>query len=428
MKTLRLFVNDNLDSQINWVLINDEANIESGSSTFEELSLFEDVTIEVYLCSSCCSVFKASVEGISSKRMTEELVLGLIEDSLADEIDEVKAITLRVEDDIAYVAIFNKVYYELLMQYIHDMNKPIRFIQSFAFTTIYEENAWTVFLSNKQRFLRTSKFEYYSLDDNKPVPALLEDLIQVDKPKALLVYADEQSGYSIEYLSKHFDIKCVDVNNQFEYGIPVWNFYIQKSTSFNIKLDKDSKASLTRLLKTTKYLVIFLVLFWALDVAMLLIDGYRIKSQIKDNLKGVVTSNEINRGILQTAVDKISTLKHQRGIYDNKDAVVLFTKFLQIVSTVTPNDIRQLDYNNGEMVIILGNNFDPSQFLSYKDVLETRQVVATIEDYKAYAKTMKKNSDEAKNNIKADQDQVIDDGSWVITLKPALWHEAIRNN
>jgi hypothetical protein len=424
MKTLRLFINSELSKPINWILVND-TNIETGASSFNDLAGFDDVSLEIYLSTNCCSIFKTNVAGISSKRLTEELMLGLIEESLADEIDEVKAITLQVEDDIAYIAIFNKVYYETLMQLIHNLGKPVRFIQSFAFATIYNENCWTLFLSEEQHFIRTSKFQYYSLDDNKPIPTMLEDLLQLEKPESILVYADD--SYNMEHLINNAGVKCTDAANQYEYGIPVWNFYIQKSTSFNIKLDPASSKSLFSLLKTVKYLALFLVLFWILDITMLLIDGIRIKSQINNNLKGVVAATEINRGIIQTANDKIANLRHLRGMYDNRDAVVLLTKFLQIVSTITPNDIKQFTYNNGEAEIILGSNFDNAQFNSYKDVLETRRVIATIEDYKTYSKKNKNKSEEANNNINA-QTQVIDDAAWVIKLKPALWHEAIRNN
>jgi len=79
------------------------------------------------------------------------------------------------------------------------------------------------------------------------VPGLLEDLLVTKKPKSLLVYADEQAEYNIEQIAKHLDIECTDITNQLENGIPVWNFYIQKSTSFNLKLDKSSKKNLQQL-------------------------------------------------------------------------------------------------------------------------------------------------------------------------------------
>ena len=423
MKILRLFINNDLSKPINWALINDN-EIETGQSSFDDLAAFNDVSLEIYLSTNCCSIFKTNVTGIASKRLTEELMLGLIETSLTDEIDEVKAITLQIEDGIAYVAVFNKIYYQTLMQRINFLEKPIRFIQSFAFATNFEEKSWTLFLGNDQSFLRTSKFEYYCLDDNRPIPSMLEDMLQIEKPKSLLVYAND--NYDIENISNNFDIPCKRGNNQLEYGVFVWNFYIQKSTNFNLKLDKKSTKSIFSLLKTIKYLVILLICFWCLNITMLLLNTIHVKSQINNNLKGVVAVAQINKAIIQTATDKINSLRHQRGIYDNKDAVVLLTKFLQIVSTLSPNDIKQFNYDNGTADIIVGNSFDTSLFSSYKDVLATRKITATIEDYKTYSKNNKKKSEISDNNINATTSEIVD-AAWVITLKPAMWHEVIGN-
>ncbi|MBP9743563.1 MAG: hypothetical protein KBD37_09415 [Burkholderiales bacterium] len=424
MKILRLFITDNLESPVNWVRIEDNDIVETGLATFADLILFEEVPLEIYLSTNCCSIFKANVHGVSSKRINEELVLGLIEENLVDEIDDVKGIILRVEDDIAYVAVFNRAFYERLMQQIHDLDKPIRFIQSFAFTTRYDEGSWTVFLSNNQRFLRTSKYEYFLLDDNKPLPRLLLDMLEnTPLPNSLLVYADQEYEKSLAKIIKEFKIDCINVSGEYEYGVPIWNFHMQKSTSFNIKLDNVSKKSLTRLLKSVKYLAIFLIAFWVLDVVMLTIDGYRLKSQIKTNLKGVVEVSEINRTLIQTASDKIKTLRHQRGIYDDKDAIVLLTKFLQIVSSISPNEIKQVEYNGGDMKIVVGSNFEVSQFVGYKDILETKMVAAEIEEYKTYAKNKK--TDRANNSLDenghGDTSTMIDDAAWVITLKPVLF-------
>ena len=424
MKILRLFITSDLSKPINWMLVGDnDKDSETGTSSLNEIAAFNDVSIEVYLSTNCCSIFKTSVAGIASRRITEELMLGLIEDSLTDEIDEVKAITLQVEDDIAYVAVFNKIFYQTLMEHINNLEKPIRFIQSFAFATKFEEKSWTLFLGEEQSFIRTSKFEYYSLDDSRPIPAILDDMLQIEKPKSLLIYAD--ANYNTDEIVNKYGIECKNLNNEFEYSLPVWNFYIQKSTSFNIKLDKKNTKSLLSLLKTIKYLVIFLVLFWFLDVTTLFINGLRVKSQINKNLRGVVTVNEINSKIIQNASDKITTLRHLRGIYDSSDAVVILTKFLQVVSTITPDDIKQVNYTNGELEIFVGSSFDTSLFNSYKDVLKTRKVSADIEDYKTYAKANKSKTDASNNNIDA-QTQVITDAAWVITLKPSFWHELIR--
>ena len=425
MKTLRLFINNDLNAPINWVMIADDNTTESGASTFAELAVFEDAHLEVYLSATSCSIFKTSVQGISTKRLTEELVLGLIEENLVDDIDEVKPIILRVEDDIAYVAIFNREHFDKLFGAINGLNKHIRFIQSFAYATLFHEKSWTVFLSKQQRFLRTSQYEYYSLDDNQPLPVLLEDMLLDGKPKSLLVYADEQSGYDIRHLTEKFAIECVDSTNQYEYGIPVWNFYKQKSTSFKLKLEGNSKNSLMRLLKSFKYLLIFLVGFWFLSIVMLSIDNFRLKSQIVQNLKGIVTANELNKNIIQNAGEKLSTMNHQRGLYSGKDAMPLLAQFLEVVSIITPNDIKQISYERDEMQIFLGSNFTTSQFNSYNDILETKRIIATIEDYKIYAKR-NKDSNKADNSLKQDE-QPPADSAWVVTLKPSLMHDSTRS-
>ena len=424
MKILRLFITNDLSTPINWVLINDN-EIETGQSSFDDLAGFDDVSLEVYLSTNCCSIFKTNVTGIASKRLTEELMLGLIETSLTDEIDEVKAITLHIEDGFAFVAVFNKIYYQTLMQWLNYLEKPISFIQSFAFATIFEEKSWTLFLGIDQSFLRTSKFEYYCLDDNRPIPSMLEDMLQLEKPKSLLVYASDD--YDIKNIANKFNIPCKRTNNQLEYGVFVWNFYIQKSTNFNIKLDKKSTKIIFRLLNRIKYLVIFMVLFWGLHVTMLLVNSMRIKSQINNNLKGVVAVTQLNKTIIEkTANEKINSLRHLRGIYDGKDAVVLLTKFLQIVSTITTNDIKQFSYNNGEANIFVGSSFDTSLFNSYKNVLATRTINATIEDYKTYSKNNKNKPEKTDNNINATTSEIID-AAWVITLKPTMLHEVIGN-
>lgn len=425
MKTLRLFISNDLNAPVNWVMIADDNIAESGTSTFAELASFDDVHLEVYLSAASCSIFKTSVEGISTKRLTEELVLGLIEENLVDDIDEVKPIILRVEDDIAYVAIFNREYFDKLFGAINTLNKNIRFIQSFAYATLFQEKSWTVFLSKQQRFLRTSQYEYYSLDDNQPLPILLEDMLTDNKPKSLIIYADEQSGYNIKHFTQKFEIECIDATNQYEYGVPVWNFHKQKSTSFKLKLEGNSKNSLMRLLKSFKYLLIFLVGFWFLSIIMLGIDNLRLKSKIVENLKGIVTIDELNKNIMQNAGEKLNTMSHQRGLYSGKDAMPILAQFLEVVSIITPNDIKQISYERDEMQIFLGSNFSTSQFNSYDDILETKRIVATIEDYKGYAKR-NKDSNKADNSLKQD-DQPPADSAWVITLKTSLMHDSTRS-
>ncbi len=423
MRTLRLFINNDLQAPINWVMLNPDHTTETGSSTFEELALFENITLEIYLSTVCCSIFKTSVTGVSNKRLSEELVLGLIEENLVDDIEEIKPIILRVEDDIVYVAVFNRAYFDTLLDTLDNLNRPIRFIQSFSYATLYKEESWTVFLSKQQRFIRTSTYEYYSLDDHQPLPLLLEDMLANNQPKSLLIYADNESGYNVRQIASNLNIEYEDVTNQYEYGIPVWNFYKQKSTSFKIKLGGNSKQSLMRLFKTLRLLFVVATLLWFIDIVTIKIDSYRLTNQIMNDIKGVATPAEINKTGLDMVAQKIAGMYHQRGLYSSRyDAIPLLRKFLDVVSVITPNDIKQIDFDHKELQIILGSHFDSGQFTSYKNILETKRVTVTIQDYKNYLKQKKAHSSENKNDLEDQQSMSLDDAAWVLTLTPTLMY------
>ena len=187
MRILQLFINNNLEEPINWNLSEDNKT-ESGTSTWSEISMFNDIQVEVYLNANCCSILKTDVTGISTKRLTEELILGILEESIVDDIEEIKPIILRTETDIAYIAIFNKVFYENLISKLDELGKPIRFVQSFAFSTKFNVDCWTVFLNKEQSFIRTSKYEYFLLDNATPIPEILIDMAKTEKPKSILIY------------------------------------------------------------------------------------------------------------------------------------------------------------------------------------------------------------------------------------------------
>ncbi|MEN9391110.1 MAG: hypothetical protein RL017_407, partial [Pseudomonadota bacterium] len=269
MKTLRLFIDNNLEELINWQIINGDDSIESGASTFDEISLFKDLMVEVYLSASCCNIFKINTQGISTKNLTEELTLGLIEDKIAEEIEESKAITLRVEDDVAYVAVFNKMYYESLTRELNKIEAGLIFIQSFVYATTIKDNCWTLYLTSKQRFLRISKYEYFTLDDTVPLPLMLDDILADNKPQKLLVYTDNSVPLNLEQIAQELQIECEDANGEFDYGVLVWNFNMEKSTSFKIKLEAKTKVSLMQLLKFGKYLFYFILLFWIINSILL---------------------------------------------------------------------------------------------------------------------------------------------------------------
>ncbi|MFN7094308.1 MAG: type II secretion system protein GspL [Burkholderiales bacterium] len=420
MRILRLFINNNLNDLVNWVLVSD-TGLDSGTSTFDELAQFEEAQLEVYLNANCCTIFKANIAGISNKRLTEELVLGIIEENLTDDIDEVKPIVLRVEDELAYIAIFNRQFYEELLNQLTSLNKPIRFLQSFVYATVYNEDDWTVFLSDEQSFVRTSKYEYYLFDDTKPTPQLLQDMLAETKPNSIMLYAD--SSYASQELEQ-FGVTINRLNEEFEFGEVTWNFYNQKSTKFKIKLDDNTKQNLLSLLKTIKYFSLFAAGFWLLNVIGLTINNYRLGSQLKSELGNLVAVTKINLGTVQTAAEKITNMRHARGIYDEKDAVPMFNTFLEVVSSIDPNQITQINYSNGSLQVFLTNGFATSQLASYKNILQTKRIELNIEDYKTYLKANQDNQQAVEENseelLQTQQAQLSDNTAWVITLTPSL--------
>lgn len=420
MRILRLFINNNLNDLVNWVLVSD-TGLDSGTSTFDELAQFEEAQLEVYLNANCCTIFKANIAGISNKRLTEELVLGIIEENLTDDIDEVKPIVLRVEDELAYIAIFNRQFYEELLNQLTSLNKPIRFLQSFVYATVYNEDDWTVFLSDEQSFVRTSKYEYYLLDDTKPTPQLLQDMLTETKPNSIMLYAD--SSYASQELEQ-FGVTINRLNEEFEFGEVTWNFYNQKSTKFKIKLEDNTKQNLLSLLKTIKYFSLFAAGFWLLNVIGLTINNYRLGSQLKSELGNLVAVTKINLGTVQTAAEKITNMRHARGIYDEKDAVPMLNTFLEVVSSIDPNQITQINYSNGSLQVFLTNGFATSQLASYKNILQTKRIELNIEDYKTYLKANQDNQQAVEENseelLQTQQAQLSDNTAWVITLTPSL--------
>jgi hypothetical protein len=420
MRILRLFINNNLNDLVNWVLVSD-TGLDSGTSTFDELAQFEEAQLEVYLNANCCTIFKANIAGISNKRLTEELVLGIIEENLTDDIDEVKPIVLRVEDELAYIAIFNRQFYEELLNQLISLNKPIRFLQSFVYATVYNEDDWTVFLSDEQSFVRTSKYEYYLLDDTKPTPQLLQDMLAETKPNSIMLYAD--SSYASQELEQ-FGVTINRLNEEFEFGEVTWNFYNQKSTKFKIKLEDNTKQNLLSLLKTVKYFSLFAAGFWLLNVIGLTINNYRLGSQLKSELGNLVAVTKINLGTVQTAAEKITNMRHARGIYDEKDAVPMLNTFLEVVSSIDPNQITQINYSNGSLQVFLTNGFATSQLASYKNILQTKRIELNIEDYKTYLKANQDNQQAVEENseelLQTQQAQLSDNTAWVITLTPSL--------
>ena len=418
MKRLRLFIDNDITQKINWTLINKEQQIENGNSTLHEISLFNDITIEIFLSANCCTIFEVSVAGLSSKLITEELILGMIEDSLIDDIELVKAVILRVEDEKVYVAVFDKEYYDSLIYEIQKLEKPVHLIQSFVYTTTFEANKWTLYLGKNQKFVRTSLYKYINLDNLTPVPLILSEMLAEHKPSDLIVYIEDSVPYNIDEISKLCGLNCIDGNNSFDYIVPIWNFYILKSTRFNFKLDKSSILSLKRLAKSVKYLLLIISIFWLSDVTTLYLNNIKVKHSIEKQLSAIVGEDEITgNDIIQKAVNKINNLKHQRGLYTEDDAVSLLIRFLDDALLVHENIIKEINYDHQQINIVLGSKFDNKAFKSLQNILETKRVEASIQDYTTYTKNLS-----APDKLDSGNHVSLDDPQWVVTLKSKMWH------
>ena len=435
MKTLRLFVDHDLDHAINWKLIDNEETIEDGASTFTEIQQFADVQLEVYLNASCCTIFRVDLSGISARKLTDELVLGMLEDSLVDDIEELKPVLMQVEDGLAYVAIFDRTFYEHLILSLTNLDRPIKLVQSFVYSTTIDEenNSWTLYLSDEQNFIRTSQFEYYLLDDLRPMPYLLEDMLKntTIKPKSITVYSDNE--YDLSMLKTKFNIDYANANTNLEFGRPVWNFYNQKSSSFKLKLDKLTQTNILKLATTLKYFAIIITCFWFINIINLYINKYKLESELKTNLSKISNIDNISPNTLNKLNDKLTKMIHQRGLFAEEDFIPMFKRFLKVVSTVGTDEITHIEYNSDSGILnIFLRNFDTKQFESYKDILHTQRIDANISDYKSYQKANKSSQsssllDNQQSSVDGVREQPIsDDTQWVITLKSVWIFETTR--
>lgn len=429
MRTLRLYINNQLDQAVNWTLVEDNQIIDSGASLLNEFSGFDNVQVEVYLSASCCSIFKTDkISGISSKRLTDELILGLLEDDLADDIEELKPIMMRIEDNLVYIAIFNREFYEQLLLQLVNLDKPIKLLQSYVYSTTIDEDKkeWVLYLSPEQNFLRTSNFEYYLLDDKTPLPGLFEEMLQSDnKPNSVIIYSEH--NHDLEEYQKRFNINFAYAETSLEFSNQVWNFYNQKSSSFKIKLDPSSKISLVQLIKTVRFFTIMMLIFWLINIINIYTNKSKIETELKTNMAKVAKIDKIDPATLDKISNKISDMTHDRGLFVEDDFVPMFKRFLKVSPSTDTNDITGLDYDyrNSTLTIFL-RNFDTDQFQNYRDIFKSQHIIADISDYKEYTKNKKK-ANKTDNNLgnKPEDSPLSNDTKWVITLHSAWLYQTL---
>jgi hypothetical protein len=415
MRILRLFITNNLEVPLNWALVEEDASIHDGVSKWDELSVMEGVHLEVYLSIDCCSIHKISTVGIKMSRLNEIVVLSMLEDDIVDDIEEVTPIIMKTEEDVAYVAVFNKQFYEGLLLRLVNLGKPVRFMQAFAFCTNYSKNNWTIYADKTEYFVRTSLYEYFMLDNGEPVSILLDEMLTKNQPDGFIIYGDNALVYK-EYLEKKFDIPC-QLSNEIKFGENVWNFYNQKSTRFHFRLDKLTRLNLLVLLRTVRWISIMLVMFWLLDVVMVSGSIRSTEADIRTNLSKIYPIDKINSQAINEIYRKINSTKHSKGLYEPQDVIPLFNEFLDTVSNVGTNSIVQLNYQNEVLEVFLNSSFDAAQFNSYKNILLSHGINARLVEYKDYKSDSKANS-QSENNPDANSMQSRQiNAKWVIVLE-----------
>lgn len=421
MRTLSLYIDNHLDQPVNWALREDGQELDSGSSSFDEFMGFENVQIEVYLNASCCSIFRTDkVAGISTNRLTDELVLGILEEHLVDDIEDIKPVVMRLEEDDAYIAVFNREFYEQLILKLINLDKPIRLVQSFVYSTVINESGheWVLYLSKEQNFVRTSTFQYYLLDDAKPLPLLLEDMLNTtNKPESIVVYSN--SDYDLDLLAKKYNVTIKPSETPLEFGTQVWNFYNQKSSSFKLKFDYTTKANLLRLLKVFKYFALMLAILWVINIIAVVVDKHSLENELKENLSRIGKIDTIDPNSLVKLNDKLTDAVHARGLRDDQDFIPMFVLFLKDIPAVNRDDITQLEFDSvSNTLVIYLRRFDANQYSSYQDIFKSQHIITELTEYKDYVKSHKK--DNAKSLDVTNEQPISGDTQWVLTLK-SVW-------
>lgn len=422
MRTLILYIDNHLDRPINWTLNEDGQEIDKGSSNFDEFTGFENVQVEIYLNAQCCSIFQTDkIAGISTNRLTDQLILGLLEEDLVDDIEDVKPIMMRLEDDLAYIAIFNRDFYDQLLLKLINLDKPIKLLQSFVYSTTINENRseWVLYLSNEQNFVRTSNFQYFLLDDAKPLPMLLEEMLSnTQKPDYIVVYSN--TDYDLSLLVSKYDIKVENAPEPLQFGNLAWNFYNQKSSSFKIKLDNRAKFNLIKLINVFKYFASIMIVLWLINLISVIVDKHHLENELKENLSKIGKIDTIDPNSLTKLNDQLTKAVHDRGLRDDQDFSPMFVLLLKDIPAINSNDITQVEFDSASNVLVVYlRNFDTKQYDSYRDVFRSQHIVTDLTEYKSYVKDHKKENSRDLDGSNTDQ-PISSDTQWVLTLK-SVW-------
>ncbi|MBX9599024.1 MAG: hypothetical protein K2X04_10700 [Burkholderiales bacterium] len=424
MTNLRLFIhNDDLLSA-SWQTVEQNDIQDSGEGKVADILQFEFENVEIYLAPTLATIIKVELGAISDRKINDDFLLSLVEDSLAEEIEQCKPILLRLNDGIAYVAIVNRLFHTNLLEFLSEQIKKVRFIQPFPYSVPLEhDDLWAVYLIGNNKFVRTSQYEYYLLDDQKPIPAVLEQMLSNYEETSITLYTDDETV--AEEINAKYKLNC-KLQHDIQYGVSNWNFYNEKSKRFNIKLQSETLSSVLKLGRYLGGFAIIFLIYWLLNLGFMLIERSRWQSQLSDDLKGIITSASFSPQLLAQVDDKLTALAHTKGAYAASDMVSLFDTFLRTMPDVNSSMIAGIQYSGSQLTIFLNSQFDPSSFPNDQIILATKRISADIYDYKTYQASQNTTSSQTNNGGGTLADSsgssttnaaVMQDAAWVINLQ-----------
>lgn len=428
MTILRIFINNEDCLNNKWQIINSgELSGEGESSNIKELLAFEYEFIEIYLAPYLSNVFKVDIEHISDRKISDELLMGLVENNIVDEIEDCKPILMKLSDGESYVAVLNLVFYSSLVTNLSDHIKKVKFIQPMPYITDFQDGMWTVYIDGDFKFVRTSTYEYYLLDDSDSVPTILSELFQIYENKEILLYCNDEK--IIHEIENNFGLTC-HLQNELNYGAFIWNFYNEKTKKFNLKLNENNKRQIFSIIKWSSSLVAVYLVMWFIHLFYLLGTKYSLQNEVKNNLTGIIKISDNQTNTLGLMNNELVGMYHAKGLYSQDDFMSLFNIFLHNVPEIGQNSVVGLKYSANNLDVILNSQFDKKNFDSVKEILLTKRVLASMVDYQSYQNSQQQSG--SNNNgggvleDPGDQKQQISDAVWVVSLKSVTNLDALN--
>lgn len=427
---LRVFIaTENLDN-ISWETVGqNQEKIDSGEDRLVNVIKHQFDFIEVYLSPELSSVYELNdLAQISDKKINDNLILNLLEDSIAEDIEECKPLLLKLNEEFAYVTIIALDFYDNLIAILREIDaKKIKFIQSIVYSTLFNEDEWTICLNKDYSFIRTSLYEYYLLDDNEPIPDALDVLLSTVKAgQKIVLYTDNPEIKTL--LEQRYDIEC-NIASNVVFGESIWNIYNAKSRKFRFKPSVQLKDGSASLLRYVKYSAAICVSLWLICFIDLISYKGALNNRLQQELSKMISVKEFSPAVMNLVDNALRDLRHQKGLYSSGDMLPLLSDFLQNSNGVSDSNIVAIDYDKGELNIFLNSGYDVSQFSSLQNILATKSISATLTDYR----TFKKQNDAASNNNnnssgilddvanKKDDTSVMQDPENVITLQHLVY-------